>query len=155
MKSLLPLVSLLCLVLIPLTRLISPVTPYPSRAACWLYHPILVPVHDITNSLIWVEYVIIPFMLLWVGYRAKAWHLAQAFPVLALEGANFIFWCGVTHLFARTEIYKSTPWAAGIALIICAASGLLFITHFVLRHQHIILWLQSVNRGAEIVRQMD
>lgn len=137
---------------VPITLVLVPGTPsYPSRAVCWLGNPTLIKMHDWGNAFMWVEYVMIPALLIWTGWRARAWRLAQSFPVLVLEGCNFIFWCGATHLMARTEVYKATPWLTGTVIAVAVLSGILFIGDF-LRKRHLIdRWLRAMNTAAEAV----
>lgn len=140
---------------IPITTVLAPESSYPSRQQCWLYHPILTPLHDITNSGIWIEYIMIPALFLWVGWRSKAWRLAQSFPILGLLGCNFVFWCGATHLTSRVEIYKSSPWLSGVVLVICLLAGMVFIGDFVRKSSRIVRWFGHLNRASELVSELE
>lgn len=151
----LSLVLALSVLVVPLSLSLVPPSPYPSRAVCWDWHPVLVAMHDWGNAAMWVEYAVIPALLFWIGWRTRAWQVAQAFPVLAVEGGLFIFACGVTHLFARTEVYAATPWASGIATMVAVLFGGLFIVDLIRKSSAVSSWLDGVAEAARLVKRID
>lgn len=144
----------LAVLAVPVSLSLVPPSPYPSRAACWGWHPVLVAMHDWGNAAMWIEYTLIPALLFWVGWQTRAWRVAQAFPVLAIEGCLFVFACGATHLFARTEVYSASPWASGVAVIVAVLFGFLFIVDLIRKSSDLVRWLDGLAEAAKLVEKL-
>ena len=131
----------------------APDGAYIARAECWGEESSpLVSVHDASNSVIWLVCVLLCGVLAWLVTTEHLWRTTMVFPVQVAEWAAFVGLSGASHLAERVALYHAVPWLSAVLLLLCAAAGVLAISHTVAVTPRLRSWLRSVRLSEEAAR---
>lgn len=100
---------------------------YMAHGFCFLWDPVLVWLHVISDIAIGLAYYSIPAAIFYFVYKRRD----VPFPSMFVLFGIFIFSCGTTHLLAAYTVYEPIYWHEGIVKAITASvsvvSAFLFI----------------------------
>lgn len=92
---------------------------------CYLWRPGILWLHVVSDVLIFLSYMSIPFALLYVVYTTRT---KLQFSWLLLMFAIFILACGLTHLMEIINVWHSKYFISGLLKAVTAFASVATVT---------------------------
>jgi len=92
----------------------------PPHGHCYLWNDNLVALHVISDSVIFISYLIIPMALIYLVHKRKDLVFNHIFFLFGV----FIFACGATHLLAVYNVWHGAYWLSGAVKSITALASI-------------------------------
>lgn len=91
----------------------------PPHGHCYLWDDNLVALHVISDALITLSYLTIPFALIYLVIKRDDLHFNYMFVMFGI----FIFACGLTHLTNIYNVWNGAYWVSGAVKAVTAAAS--------------------------------